>query len=219
MWWDIVYDSMKRPILGQNKKTEMVLQPHCIQMTQCQLLTATFELLPYQTILKEMNGLSHIEKPLITTCIRCHPHSRSLLSLCPSSFPLLIFHSPCSISFTPLFLSPSVYYDAFSLSLPPPCSVLPSFPPFQRWTVFLSFHYSLPILASPAHAHTPVFKIPLSFWLSSSAVLVCSSCFSLSVFSKNSINQRLLGFFTYSYLWCCCSYHFPAPDKCTEYST
>lgn len=46
-----------------------------------------------------------------------------------------------------------------------------------------------------------------------------SSCLSLSVFSKNSINQKLPGFFTYGYLWSCCSYRFHAPDKCTEYST
>lgn len=134
----------------------MVLQPHCIQMTQCQLLTATFELLPYQTILKEMNGLSHIEKPLITTCIRCHPHSRSLLSLCPSSFPLLIFHSPCSISFTPLFLSPSVYYDAFSLSLHRALSFLPSLLSKDGLS-FCLFIILFPFL-HPQHTHTRLFS-------------------------------------------------------------
>ena len=165
-----------------------------------------------------MNGLSRTEKPLITMHILCHPHPLCLLPLCPSSFPLPIFHSSC-LSRSPLYSSFhlfSVMYSLPSLSLSFPL-VLPK--DELSFCLFIMLHPSLhrQHTQTQLRSHTP--KIPLSFWLSSSAILAVSSCFSLSVFSKNSINQRLPGFFTCDYLWSCCSYHFHAPDKCTEYST
>lgn len=85
-------------------------------------------------------------KNLLLPCAYCVIliPSLSFLSAFPSLHPILlflfIFHlsSPLSVCF---------FCDAFSLS-PLLC---PSFHPFQRWTVFPSFHYSLPILASPTH--------------------------------------------------------------------
>lgn len=138
----------------------------------------------------------------------------ALLPLCPSSFPPPIFHSSC-LSLSPLYSSFHLFAVMHSLSLSFPLS----FPKMDCLSVFSLFstHPCIPNTHKQNYARTP--QIPLSFWLSSSAILAVSSCFSLSVFSKNSINQRLPGFFTYDYLWSCCSYHFHAPDKCTEYST
>lgn len=178
-------------------------------MTQCQLLTASLKLLPCQKILKEMNGLSRTEKPLITMPVLCH-------SLSPSSLP---FSFPSAhLSFFPFYLfhlsAPlSIYFLWCILSLCT-CSVLPPLL-FERWTVFLLFFI---ILTSPAHTQTRILRIPLSFWLSSSAILAVSSCFSLSV-SERSVNQRLAGFLTCDYLWSCCGYHFHTAVKCAEYST
>lgn len=173
-------------------------------MTRCQLLTASFQLLACQTILREMNGSPRAEKPLITACALCH-------SLSPSSASFLL--SSAHLSLSPL------------LSLSPPCSSLHPFPvmhtlpvlplpPLERWSVFQFFFFIIP---SSQHTHT--FKIPLSLWLSSSAILADSSRFALSVSAENIINQRLAGFLTCDYLWSGCSDHFHAADKCAEYST
>ncbi len=98
-------------------------------------------------------------------CVYCViPLSLSSLPFCIPSAHLSFF---LFISFTSLFLSPSVFCDAFTLSL---STVLcPSCPPFQRWTVFLSFHYSLPILASPTHTHSQNPSVILTFF-------ICNSC-------------------------------------------
>ncbi len=140
--------------------------------------------------------------------------SLSLFPPCPSAFPPPIFHSSC-LSLSPLYSSLHLFSVMHSLSLSPPFSVLPALLS-KDGLYFCLFIILCPSLL-PQHTHT--LKIPPSFWLSSSAILAISSCFPKSVFSKNSINQRPLGFFTYDYLWSCCSYHFHAPDKCTEYST
>lgn len=154
-------------------------------MTQQQLLTAPFKLLPYQTILKEMNGLSRTETPLITMHILCHPHPLSFLLFAPlPSLPPPGFHFSC-LSFTSLSLSPSA-----SVSFPPS---------FQRWTVLLSFHYPLPICACPTythtepHIHTQIPPVILTFFICNSYCLCLLP--TLSVFSKNSINQKCPRFF------------------------
>lgn len=137
-----------------------------------------------------------------------------LLPLCPSPFPQPISHPSRFIFFTSLLLSLSIFCDAYSLSARA-LSFLPSFT--KDGLSFCFFHYSH--IASTHTQKKRTLRIPLSFWLSSSAILAVSSCFSLSVFSKRSINQRLAVFLTYHYLWSCCSYHFHAAVKCAEYST
>lgn len=144
------------------------------------------------------------------------PFPRSPSSL-PFFHPSAHLSSSLFISFISLFPSPPVFGNASSLS--PSTALWPSFPPSPKMDCLSLFSlFSTHPCISNTHINTPQ-KIPLSFWLSSSAILALSSCLSLSVFSKNSINLTLLGFFTCDYLWSCCSYHFHAPDKCTEYST
>lgn len=193
-------------------------------MTQCQLLTASLKLLPYQTILKEMNGLSRAEKPLITMRTLCHPRSIPLsLSLLPSPFPSLILPA---LSPSPLHSSLHLFAVMHTLSAPLHRALsLLSLLSKKMDCSSLSFHYSLPILASPTQARTHTHTQPLSKSLCHSDFLRLQfspspPAFSLSVSSKNSINQRLPALFSpHDYLWSRCSYHFSAPDKCTEYST
>lgn len=60
------------------------------------------------------------------------------------------------------------------------------------------------ILLNPSlhlNTHTHTLRIPLSFRLSSSAILTLSSFFSLSISSKNSINLKLQGIFHLHFIY------------------
>lgn len=159
IWCYIANDSIiglyrfrtKRPVPDRNSFSHLT-----VFKWQCQLLTAPFKLLPYQTILKEMNGLSRTEKPLIT--IPCHPHSLPL-SLRPSLW-LISFSIPLSI--------------CFSWCICPPSTTLSFLSSFLKTDCRFAFHYSPLILAYLTHTDT----------LSSSAIPAVSSRFCLSVFPR-----------------------------------
>lgn len=144
---------IKYPVLHQ---TEIVFH---VFKWKCQMLTASFKLLPYQTILKEINGVSHIEKPLITMHILCHPHSLSLLRLCLHTS---IFHSLCSSILT-LFIC----FLWCILPLSTLLSVLPSFPKMDCLSVFLLFS------AHHTQTHTLTCSHLKYFVLT---FFICSSC-------------------------------------------
>lgn len=143
----------------------------------------------------------------------------------------LSFLPPSHLSFSPLYL-PHLSIP-LSICLPwcirsPPlstalCPFYPSFP--KKWTVPLCLFIILYPSSHRRHKHARTHTQPLSKSLCHSDFLRLQfspspPAFSLSVSSKNSINQRLPALFSpHDYLWSRCSYHFSAPDKCTEYST